>query len=248
MRDTQQAGVYYNMAGHDVPFSFSSLDTSISSLKNCQTYVDTGMDIATGVALDLLQSGCDTVDVESMEAVMLEYAAVNRDLSNYIKAVEETIGKLKRRTPEEIPNLKELVQERYSTLQSKNTDDELRQSDKFVQFKEQLKDLRKQMGMPSEEPEVNLDEDEDIAVTQSIDNFTCSITQMDMVNPVKNKICGHSYEKEAIEKLIQDRHKKKKPARCPRIGCDNHDVNTADLVPDTALKRAIEVHNKKQSH
>ncbi|KAM5157272.1 E3 SUMO-protein ligase NSE2 isoform 1-T2 [Mantella aurantiaca] len=235
------------MAGRDVPFSFSSLDSSISSLKNCQTYVDTGMDIATGVALDLLQSGCDTVDVGSMEAVMLEYAAVNRDLNHYIKAVEETIGKLQQRQPEQIPNLKDLVQERYSALQSQNTDEELRQSAKFVQFKEQLKDLRKQMGMPTEEPQVNSDEDEEIAVTQSIDNFICSITQMEMVNPVKNRICGHSYEKEAIEKLIQDRQRKRKPTKCPRIGCDYHDVQVSDLIPDSALKRSIEIHNKKQS-
>nr|DBA23988.1 TPA: hypothetical protein GDO54_011698 [Pyxicephalus adspersus] len=182
-----------------------------------------------------------------MESVMLEYAAVNRDLNNYIKAVEETIGKLKQKSPEEIPNLKDLVQERYSTLQSKNNDDELRRTDKFIQFKEQLRDLRKQMGMPSEEPDVDLDEDEDIAVTQSIDNFICAITQVEMVNPVKNKVCGHSYEKEAIEKMIQDRHKKMKLARCPRIGCEYHDVQIPDLVPDTALKRAIEVHNKKPS-
>ncbi|XP_018414969.1 PREDICTED: E3 SUMO-protein ligase NSE2 [Nanorana parkeri] len=234
------------MAGRDVPFSFSSLDTSISSLKNCQTYVDTGMDIATSVALDLLQSGCDTVDVESMESVMLEYAAVNRDLNNYIKAVEETIGKLKQRTPEEVPDLKDLVQEKYSALQSKNTDEELRRNDKFIQFKEQLKDLRKQMGVPSEEPEVNLDDDEEIAVTQSIDNCICPITQVEMVNPVKNKTCGHSYEKAAIEKMIQDRQKKGKSARCPRIGCE-YDVSIGDLVPDVALKRAIDIHSKKST-
>uniref|UniRef100_A0A8C3BXC7 Uncharacterized protein n=1 Tax=Cairina moschata TaxID=8855 RepID=A0A8C3BXC7_CAIMO len=36
--------------------SFNSVDSSLSSLKNCQSYINTGMDIATNVALDLVES------------------------------------------------------------------------------------------------------------------------------------------------------------------------------------------------
>jgi len=36
--------------------SFNSVDSSLSSLKNCQSYINTGMDIATHVALDLVES------------------------------------------------------------------------------------------------------------------------------------------------------------------------------------------------
>ncbi|KAM9308459.1 E3 SUMO-protein ligase NSE2 [Gastrophryne carolinensis] len=238
------------MAGRSIPhFNFSAMDTSLSSLKNCQAYIDTGMDVATSVGLDLLQSGCDTVDVDSMESVMLEYAAVNRDLNQYINTVEETIRELKRNPPDQIPDLGALVQERYAAVQSKNTEEELRRNTKYVQFREQLRDLRKQMGVASDSAEVNFeDEDEEIAVTQSIANFTCPITQMEMENPVKNKKCGHTYEKDAIEKMIQNRQNKGKSARCPKIGCDHDNMQITDLVSDVALKRAIEVHKKKKSH
>lgn len=228
--------------------STSGVEASLSSLKNCQAYIDTGMDITTGVALDLIQTECDAADVDGMESVMLEYAALNRDLNQYISAVEETIRKVKRDPPDEIPDLRQLVQKTYISHQKKNTDDALKKTDKFLQFKEQLRDLRKQMGVSQDSADQALEEDdEEVAVTQSMANFSCPITQMEMVNPVKNKECGHTYEKEAIEKMIQRRHQLSKNARCPRVGCDISDMNISDLIPDSALKRAIEVH-KKQSH
>ncbi|XP_075681855.1 E3 SUMO-protein ligase NSE2-like isoform X2 [Rhinoderma darwinii] len=106
------------------------------------------------------------------------------------------------------------------------------------------------MGVSQESDHASEDEDdddEDVAVTQSTSNFTCPITQMDMVHPVKNKVCGHTYEREAIERMIQSKHEKNKNARCPKIGCDVFDMNISDLVPHSLLKRAIDIH-KKQGH
>ncbi|XP_075040268.1 E3 SUMO-protein ligase NSE2-like [Mixophyes fleayi] len=181
--------------------SFSSLDTSLSSLKNCQTYVDTGMDIITGVAVHLLQTDCDKEHVGSMESVMLEYAASNRDLNQYIDAVEGTVLKLKHDPPEEIQDLSDLVHEIYTALQKNNIEEALRQDDKYVQFKEQLRDLRKQMAVsPAPADEDLEDEDEEITITQSTPK-----TQLEMVIPMKNKVCGHTYKREAIERMIENK-------------------------------------------
>ncbi|XP_053571323.1 E3 SUMO-protein ligase NSE2 [Bombina bombina] len=236
------------MSGRTAPLiSFTFIDNSISSLKNCQTYISTGMEIASGVALDLLENG-NMTDVNSMESVMMEYAAMERDLKQYIKAVEQTVNTLKREQLEEIPDLKALVKERFSSLQGQNTDLDLQHNERVVQFKEQLREMSRQMGLSVESTaETFEDIDEDIAVTQSQTIFICPITQLEMENPVKNKVCGHTYEKEAIERLIQNRHQKKDKATCPKIGCGHNDMKIADLVPDTALKRAIEMQNRKRS-
>ncbi|KAM3929343.1 E3 SUMO-protein ligase NSE2 [Leptodactylus fuscus] len=227
--------------------SNSAVENSLSSLRSCQAYIDTGMDITTGVALDLIQNGCDAAEVDSMESIMVEYAALNRDLNQYISAVEETMRKVRREDPDEVPDLRQLVHKTYTSHQRKNTDEALKKTDRFFEFKEQLRGLRKQMGVSQESADqASEDDDEEIAVTQSIANFTCPITQVEMVNPVKNKVCGHTYERDAIEKMIQGRHQKNKNARCPKIGCDVSDMNVSDLVLDIALKRAIDVH-KKQS-
>ncbi|XP_010138812.1 PREDICTED: E3 SUMO-protein ligase NSE2, partial [Buceros rhinoceros silvestris] len=87
--------------------------------------------------------------------------------------------------------------------------------------------------------------DEDIAVTQSQMNFICPITQVEMKRPVRNKVCGHIYEEDAILEIIQGRKQQKKKVRCPKIGCSHADVKESDLVPDEALKRAIDSQNKQ---
>ncbi|KAG8515504.1 E3 SUMO-protein ligase NSE2 [Galemys pyrenaicus] len=87
--------------------------------------------------------------------------------------------------------------------------------------------------------------DEDMIVTQSQTNFICPITQLEMKKPVKNKVCGHTYEEEAIVRMIESKHKRKKKACCPKIGCSHTDVRMSDLILDEALRRAIESHKKK---
>ncbi|XP_040403050.1 E3 SUMO-protein ligase NSE2 isoform X2 [Cygnus olor] len=145
----------------------------------------------------------DVEDVNSMEKVMLEYAAMDRELNHYMKAIEETVNQT-------AANLKAV------RLQSDNND-----NDAIEQI------------------------DEDIAVTQSQVNFICPITQVEMKKPVRNKVCGHSYEQDAILKIIQTRKQQKKNVRCPKIGCSHDDVKESDLVPDEALKRAIDSQNKQ---
>ncbi|XP_009558308.1 E3 SUMO-protein ligase NSE2 isoform X2 [Cuculus canorus] len=226
--------------------SFNSVDNALSSLKNCQSYIDTGMHIATHVALDLVESFNDVEDINSMENVMLEYAAMDRELNHYMTAVEETVNQIKREKPEVLPDLKNLVKEKFTALESKNSDSDLQRNEKFVYFKDQLKEMRKQFCYQSDNDNEAIEQiDEDIAVTQSQMNFICPITQVEMKRPVRNKICGHTYEEDAIQKIIQTRKQQKKKVRCPKIGCSHADVKESDLVPDEALKRAIDSQNKQ---
>ncbi|XP_075049670.1 E3 SUMO-protein ligase NSE2-like [Mixophyes fleayi] len=197
------------------------------------------MDITIEMAFDLLQTDCDTEHVGSRESIMLECAALNRDLNQYIDVVEETILRLKHDPPDKIQDLKELVHERYTALQKNNTEEALRKDDKYVQFKEQLRDPRKQMGVSLAPADEALEkEDEEITVTQSTGTFTCPLTQLEMVNPVKNKVCGHTCESEVIERIIKNKLQKGKSARCQKIGCDHSDMSISDLVPDNALKKS----------
>ncbi|NWI11690.1 NSE2 ligase, partial [Crypturellus soui] len=191
--------------------SFSCVDSSLSSLKNCQSYINTGMDIATRVALDLVESFNDVEEVDSVEKVMLEYAAMDRELNHYMTAIEETVHQIKRDKPENIPDLQYLVKEKFTALESKNNDSDLQANEKYMYFKDQLKEMRKQFRLQSGDGNESIEQiDEDIAVTQSQVNFICPITQMEMKKPVRNKVCGHVYEEEAILKIIQTRNQQKK--------------------------------------
>ncbi|NXG57386.1 NSE2 ligase, partial [Hemiprocne comata] len=230
--------------------SFNSVESCLSSLKNCQSYINTGMDIATHIAFDLVESFNDAEDVNSMETDMLEYAAMDRQLNHYMRAVEETVNQIKREKPENIPDLKYFVKEKFTALESKNSDSDLEKNEKYIYFKDQLKEMRKQCKYFLKQKRYNNNEaieqiDEDIAVTQSQMNFICPITQMEMKKPVRNKVCGHTYEEDAILKIIQTRKQQKKEVRCPKIGCSHANVKESDLVPDEALKRAIDSQKKQ---
>uniref|UniRef100_A0A8C9F4V1 Uncharacterized protein n=1 Tax=Pavo cristatus TaxID=9049 RepID=A0A8C9F4V1_PAVCR len=112
-----------------------------------------------------------------MENVMLEYAALDRELNHYMRAIEETI---KQDKPEKIPDLKSLVKEKFTALESMNSDSDLEKNEKYMYFKDQLKDMKKQFRLQSDSNDNDDIEqiDEDIAVTQSQMNFICPITQV----------------------------------------------------------------------
>eukprot|EP00070_Physeter_catodon_P049571 XP_028356465.1 E3 SUMO-protein ligase NSE2 isoform X3 [Physeter catodon] len=193
--------------------SFSGVESALSSLKNFQSCISSGMDTASSVALDLV----------------------------------ETQTEVKEERPEKIPNLKLLVEKKFLALQNKNSDADFQNNEKFAQFKQQLKELKKQYGLQADrEADGTEGVDEDMIVTQSQTNFICPITQLEMKKPVKNKVCGHTYEEEAIVRMIESKHKRKKKACCPKIGCSHTDLRMSDLIQDEVLRRAIESHNKKQ--
>ncbi|XP_054840739.1 E3 SUMO-protein ligase NSE2 [Eublepharis macularius] len=234
------------MSGGSV-VSFSGVESCLSSLKSCQLYISSGMDVTTKVALDLVENHNDMEDVNKMEKVMLEYAAMSREVSHYMQAVEDTVNQIKREKPETIPDLKDLVQEKFVARERTNNDGQLQSNEQFVTFKEQLKQMKIQFGVqPDTEESQTLEQvDEDLAVTQSQMNFKCPITQEEMKKPVRNKACGHTYEEEAILEIIVRREKHNKKARCPQIGCNNAEVKRSDLVPDEVLKRAIDRQSKQ---
>ncbi|XP_065759385.1 E3 SUMO-protein ligase NSE2 isoform X2 [Muntiacus reevesi] len=273
--------------------SFSRVESALSSLKNFQACISSGMDTACSVALDLVETqnageqslkqkhgfGFKDLTAEvsseySMDKAMVELAMMDRELNHYLKAVQSTINYVKEERSEKIPDLKLLVEKKFLALQSKNSDADFQKNEKFVQFKQQLKELKKQLkpkedgghnefdkikdkdasragnerdGLQADREADNTEElDEDMIVTQSQTNFICPITLLEMKKPVKNKVCGHTYDEEAVVRMIESRHRRKKKACCPKVGCSHTDMRISDLIQDEALRRAIENHNKKR--
>merc|ERR1719215_1156042 len=59
------------------------------------------------------------------------------------------------------------------------------------------------------------------------------VTNQEMSEPMKNTICGHSYEQSSVLRLL-----KKQGMRCPVAGCSNI-LRKNDLVDDVELKQLI---------
>ncbi|KAJ8013393.1 hypothetical protein DPEC_G00052800 [Dallia pectoralis] len=225
--------------------SLSSVHSTVSSLRTCQADIGTGMDIVTDVALDLAEtSGAENESgLKKLELMMLDCAKLDREINCFVEAVDVVTSELRQQQPEAMFTLKSLVEEMFTERQSRLSDEELQQHTKLVSFKENVRNALKTVN-PGAAENTEEELDEDVAVTQSQVNFTCPLTKVDMVNPMKNKKCKHHYDQDAILELINNRKSQKKLLRCPVIGCGNNDVKQSDLMLDQMMKRQIQ---RKQS-
>ncbi|XP_019946982.1 E3 SUMO-protein ligase NSE2 [Paralichthys olivaceus] len=220
--------------------SLSSVHATLTTLKSCQTDIGTGMDIVTDVAMDLAEAQDGEVNpgVKEMEAMILECAKLDREINYFVDVVQQVTGEVATQQPEAMFNLSAKVKEQFTERMARLSDADLHRHQKVVAFKESIKNSLNSANQESAESMEELDED--IAVTQSQVNFTCPLTQVEMVNPVKNKKCNHHYDEAAILGLIKTKHSNNKKCRCPVVGCGNSDVRESDLILDQILRRKIQ--------
>lgn len=227
--------------------SLKAVDGILSSLKSCQTDIGTGMDIVTDVAMDLAEAQDEVMNpgIKEMEAMILECAKLDREINYFVDVVQQTTAEVTSQQPEAMFSLSAIVKERFAERIAQLSSEELNHHQKVAAFKESIKNSLPQANQESAESMEELDED--IAVTQSQVNFTCPLTQVEMVNPMKNKKCNHHYDEEAILSLIKTRHSQKKKCRCPVVGCGNGDVKESDLIYDQILRRRIQNQKRQNS-
>lgn len=219
--------------------SLSAVHGTISSLKSCQSDIKTGMDIVTDVAMDLAETlGADGQHLKELEDTILACAKLDRDIDIFADIVQQVTSEVTSQNPEAMFSMSDTVKKLYEEKIASLSNAELHRHQKVMAFKENIRNCQ---GQAAQEPGGSMEElDEDIAVSQSQVNFICPLTQVEMDNPVKNKKCKHTYDKEAILNLIKTKQSHKKKCRCPVVGCGNTNVTESDLVPDQLLKRRIQ--------
>ncbi|KAL2084303.1 hypothetical protein ACEWY4_019821 [Coilia grayii] len=225
--------------------SLSAVNSALGSLQTCQTDIGTGMDMVTEVALDLVESEgtADSPNVKKLEEMMLQCAKLDKEIEYFVTAVNTMTARV-RQEPEAMVALSNSVKTEFARLMEGASDAELSRHTKVVAFKESIQSSLPEANQPEAETE---DLDEDIALTQSQFNFICPLTQVEMVNPAKNKKCQHYYDHEAALSMIKNKQKNSKKFRCPVVGCDNKDVKPADLIQDPIMKRRIQNHKRQNA-
>lgn len=218
--------------------SLSAVHGTLSSLKSCQNDINTGMDIVIDVAMDLAETLEGNNSLKELEDTLLVCAKLDRDINHFVDVVQQVTSEVTSQNPEAMFSLSDKVKKQYEEKIARLSDDELHRHQKVVAFKDSI---RSQAAGNMEEL------DEDIAVSQSQVNFTCPLTQVEMVNPVKNKKCNHYYDKEAILNLVKTKHSQRKKCRCPVVGCGNSDVKETDLVLDQVLRRKIQSQKRESN-
>ncbi|XP_070533070.1 E3 SUMO-protein ligase NSE2-like [Ptychodera flava] len=225
--------------------NFTVVDNAVSQLQKMNHFISTGMTACMDVALDLEESsGNQTEQIDELKVSMKEYALMEKDLANFTQAVERVKGQIKATPIEEDIDVETMLEHELSALEGANTSDaNLGRHPKILELNEKLWQI-KHPGETAPSQMVSVDPgDEDLMMSQATVNTKCPITQQEMVDPVQNKVCHHSYEREAILQHIAGGHGRRK---CPVAGCGNKKpVDKRDLEDNSTLKHSIERRNRQ---
>ena len=89
---------------------------------------------------------------------------------------------------------------------------------------------------------VTQDDDGEIVATETV-SIIDPITRKEMTDPVKNTLCGHTYERSSIIQLININSKQK----CPMAGCANKNpVSQNHLIVNSDILKLIQQNLKKK--
>ncbi|XP_045164112.1 E3 SUMO-protein ligase NSE2-like isoform X2 [Mercenaria mercenaria] len=221
---------------------FGFVDQAVKSINTVEEYIKVGMDIANEVALDFLESNKDQSekDVIEFRKVMLNFVKMEQE----IKHLQEAVDYVKQQPQDSGVKLESVLDKKLEELKSGTSDTMLLQHDKIQEFNQRMWDTlhpdeayaAAEFGFPAP------GSDMDVEMTQEKVNTRCPYTGMEMVYPVRNKHCGHNYDKDGIQQYIKQRKKK---AKCPLGGCSNEKpIEMSDLEENKELKRYIERMNR----
>ncbi|XP_006815285.1 E3 SUMO-protein ligase NSE2-like [Saccoglossus kowalevskii] len=236
------------MAGDYSAVNFNCVDNSVSQMMKMDKCIEAGMNACLDVALDLEENGGNAEDLTKLKQAMVDYVIMGKDLEQYTKAVENTKERI-RLTAGATLNVDDLLDNEVSALQKNTTDEDIEQHPRIQEMNEKLWQIKhpgETMPTQMTSGAAAEDEDEDLLMSQAEIATKCPITQQEMVDPVRNKICKHSYERSAIVQHIAGGRGRRK---CPFVGCGNtKPIVKNDLEDNVALKHTIERKNRQATH
>ncbi|KAK3738844.1 hypothetical protein QZH41_015055, partial [Actinostola sp. cb2023] len=231
--------------------------TRLQSCRKSKEFIDNGMSATLDVALDVEERKQDSEQVKELKDNMVQYVEMEKEVGQWLTALEKTKAEFnKQNNPsnDEVPDIEAIFDKQLKTLEASNKKADLFSHKKVKDFESKIWKVHHEgRPMPREGNDPMEDEDADLIMSQvtlspihASERTTCPITTTEMKKPVKNVKCGHSYEKEAIEKHLEIASKKRKTMKCPIAGCIQN-VTKAVLEANTDLERLIMRKNRKQA-
>lgn len=125
------------------------------------------------------------------------------------------------------------------------TDVDVAKHPKMIKFELWLLAIQEKGHVPDDSDDdeaCQTQEGDDVMISEATAIVNDPITRLPMRDPVRNTLCGHSYERNSILELIE---KNPHEQRCPYVGCSNHSVTPAQLESDRRLKRLLIANRNK---
>eukprot|EP00978_Attheya_sp_CCMP212_P004216 scaffold9195_cov30-Attheya_sp.AAC.1 len=215
---------------------------------------------------DLTQTFADDPDfLQEQRENLKNFAEGNaqrlREVNHFIKAVGEVRDEVqaKQQTQEENAGDSSSSPTDYANsirnkieknrVQAESNQVELRLEDYPVEMRSRLGEKepkkRKQKGRRS----IDDDDDDDLEVinTQSggidsVQSLKCPFTSTFYEEPVRNKVCGHTYSKAGLMQLIRSRGQQP----CPVTGCSNNSVTMIQCEEDMEMVMKVRRYKRRE--
>lgn len=221
---------------------FGVVDTAIKSMKTVEEYIDVGMETTIDVAMDFVENDKENErQTDEFKSIMLDYVRMKRDLRQFMEAVD--LVKQEASHSRDKINMNEMLSQKLEEIKQTNGQEDLSQHEKYTELDEKIQEIRNPDSSSQPSTSQPLNTDEDLVMTQQELNTRCPYTGQEMKNPVRNKICSHTYDKDGILNYMKQRGKR---AKCPVGGCGNTKaMEHTDLVEDKELRKYIEKKNRQ---
>ena len=219
-----------------------------------QEYIEDNETMATGMAMRLARNqqcegflGEEFADEcrEKLKALASDNISKQRQLTAYVSAIKAVIEQATAvDTENQDPNsntsneFKDQMEVEYSrALQTiANESVEITQEPNYLK-------LCKQLG-----EDQNQEEDDELAIVDngvgdSFNKLKCPLTMALMEDPVRSKVCQHSYSRNAMYQHLRTT----KHTKCPVPGCINNKMTMNELEDDTETKMRVRRYKKRES-
>ncbi|XP_005108376.1 E3 SUMO-protein ligase NSE2 [Aplysia californica] len=207
-------------------------------------HIGSGMDSTIDVVSNIAEYCEGDVKLrQDARTIMADYVQMEAEVKQYIAALNH-VKSMSSRSEDEV-NPRAEFDNKMTQIQSQG-DVDVEGHPKFQAMEEQFVNVE-DIEAELETLKSNLlgeTEDDEVALTQTEVNIKCPYTGKNMVDPVRNTICGHVFDRDGIMGHIRA---KKARAKCPVGGCGNtQPIKPEHLVEHTDLKRYIMLLAKQQ--
>jgi len=226
------------------------VEQSLTSLCKAYRYITDAMTLTDDIATDIASLMHDKSDdrLNACRAMMRELGDMEGDVKQFEEATRAVMSQA---TPTQqggqpTVDLLALLDGRLTEQRENRPSIDQSQHKSYVGMEQHIQDILNPTAGEDEDDSApgEIRVDDDLAITQSKLNTRCPYTGQEMVDPVKNTHCGHSYERSGILTLISHRGQR---ARCPVSGCANEKaLQESDLQTNDELKRFIEKRRNKK--
>ena len=211
----------------------------ISAIHSAKKAIEESATATTDIALSIRNKNDHTM-INKLAEAMMQFAKYDCQLEEWIKVIDRNRGNLtKYNQPQNDADDQQQTDPHQDMHQSIHK--ECQQSCDNITDSQILAHQFIQNYQDTTSFIVGDDMTDDIAATQSQRSTICPVTQKQMVDPVKNRHCKHTYSRLGILQHISNRSRSNHRPICPVAGC-GQSLREDDLVPDEHMEALIRSH------